>query len=41
MLQPAEMVYGSTLTVPGDFAPQSEGVQASTHLRLLRMQTDM
>ena len=38
---PAEMVYGSTLTVPGDFTPQSEEMQVPAHLRRLREQTDM
>ena len=38
---PAEMVYASTLTVPGDFTPQSEEMQVPAHLRRLREQTDM
>ena len=33
---PAEMVYGSTLTVPGDFLPHSEALPVSSHLRQLR-----
>ena len=37
---PAEMVYGSTLTVPGDFTPQTENPQVSTHLQCLREQAD-
>ena len=33
---PAEMVYGSTLTVPGDFLPQSVATPVPDHLRQLR-----
>ena len=33
---PAEMVYGSTLTVPGDFLPNSTEVPIPNHLRRLR-----
>ena len=37
---PAEMVYGSTLIVPGDFTPQIENLEVSAHLRRLRDTAD-
>ena len=37
---PAEMVYGSTITVPGDFTPQSTTMSIPEHLRCLRQQVE-
>ena len=36
LARPPKMLYGSTLTVPGDFLPHSEALPISSHLRQLR-----
>ena len=38
---PAELVYGSTITVPGDFTPQSTTMSIPEHLRCLRQQVEI
>ena len=37
---PAEMVFGSTVTVPGDFLPQSSTMSVPEHLKSLRQQVE-